>query len=179
MMPSSGLVPATTLGAMGLLVTVTGCSASTDDVTIADLPAKSIATWSMPTDAYVEDDNANDGYALDLLMSACLAESGENYPVAWQPAGKDSDPTTNPARRWIFTESVASEYGYHRARVFDLPGFEGAKARFEAGTAGCLRGCPRGDPRIQDPAPRGPEAVTDASTTHQADPEHKWASVSP
>jgi hypothetical protein len=135
MMPSSGLVPATTLGAMGLLVTVTGCSASTCDVTIAKLPAKSIATWSMPTDAYVEDDNANDGYTLDLLVSACLAESGEHYPVAWQPAGKDSDPTTNPARRRIFTESVAREYGYHRARVFDLPGFEGAKARFEAGSS--------------------------------------------
>jgi hypothetical protein len=121
---------------VSLLVTVAGCSTSTDDVTIADLPDKSIATWSMPTDPYVEDDNMNDGYALDLLVSACLAESGESYRVAWQPAGKDSDPTTNPAGRRIFTEPVAREYGYHRARIFDLPGFEGAKERFEAGTAG-------------------------------------------
>lgn len=118
-------------------LTLTGCTdGSVDRQPLEDLPSKNVSVWSMPTDAYVEDDNANDGYALDLLVSACLAESGENYPVAWQPAGKDSDPTTNPARRRIFTESVAREYGYHRARVFDLPGFEGAKARFEAGTAG-------------------------------------------
>lgn len=89
-----------------------------------DLPAQDRARWVMPLDEFASPAASElAAYATMLLVRECLAPSGVDLPVAWQPTDEAAYlvETANPSRFPVLTPEIAGEWGYRAPREPGLP----------------------------------------------------------
>lgn len=98
-----------------VVAAVAGCSSGDASGDVDVLVEQDVASWSLPSDAYVPTDVRLEAYAIDLKARDCVEALGVTYRVPRFDPNGPLPATSNSAMRRLFNESVASEFGYREA----------------------------------------------------------------
>jgi hypothetical protein len=98
------------------LIALSGCTAapSRPDAAVTGIPAKNLEQWTLPLDQFVDSSEPLRSYVENLMVSDCLGEQGEDWPVPWQPLDRPAmSPSITASGSQLFDEKIAAQYGYH------------------------------------------------------------------
>ena len=105
--------PALIVACFGVLLV--GCTAGPDQGNV-DLPSQNRSQWTLPLDEFTISSSPLRDYAEGLLNRECLADSGIDWPVPWQPTDTGLSESFKPTGRRLFNLDLATQWGYHTAQ---------------------------------------------------------------
>ena len=122
---------------------VGGCTASQESAEAT--PAKNLEQWVLPLDQFASSTSGLRDYVENLMVADCLGKQGIDWPVPWRPLDASQvSPSYTAGGARLFTETIATRYGYHLIPVV----YQGREEQREASTQ--IAALVQRDPSVDD-----------------------------